>query len=72
MPFALLYVFIFSLGACMSTHVVEKEGKHKDAAVDDLARQRVELTSRIMALKAESAKIASQLVAAGRAVPACW
>jgi len=56
----------------MSTHVVEKEGKHKDAAVDDLARQRVELTSRIMALKAESAKIASQLVAAGRAVPACW
>jgi uncharacterized small protein (DUF1192 family) len=53
-----------------------QEAKAVDSKVSpeglELRRKKAELSSRILALKAESAKIASELQAAGIDYVACW
>lgn len=61
----------------MSTEATKQEKRATEPRLDKaeaarLTKQKAELSSRILALKAESAKIAGQLIGAGHEVPACW
>jgi hypothetical protein len=55
-----------------SAQKAKKEVKLDNAAFNELAKRKAELSGKILALKAESAKIASQLILGGKQVPACW